>query len=951
MSKKIKCPHCVTEFELTEDLFGRRFACPVCGVPFAVSETGDVIVEAKKPAAPQAKPAATHKPAAPRKSAAPNLNAGDLPKSHTRCFFFVLLLLLLAGGGAYWWFYMRPQPQTETPEEAETAQEAGPSADDALRKALEETATEKPAVSPEHTVAGVEGSTSVIKSKSVWTPKRRETMTALTPFDLSKSESVQKRLEILNGPSGAHFTATDAVSPIRQNVGIIRAYAKNDFKDAELAVRLANVRTHIFAAVGVDAVRSMAAREGGVEFLQNFFNDLEWMEEFASGCPPYTITERRALRRLDMLVWNDNSNWILATKVGRRLATALALNAADAKRAPIISRFKTYERLYRAGRFPAEVENYSVRDWREALSNKLRGQDIEWLNSRANVPEAELLALTNNVKKASFNCFGLRKSDPLCQGLWSLMWPEARILEFTGGTPDDQLAYVAQLIQAQARPACLVNKDTLLMRPMKGDWRVVGQTKLERLDWQEEGLLGKELSQILASSVVFADEEAFLASERVRWLAATRARQFRAQGWTERVDETYRAALKAYPLNVLAWRDYRDWLDKNKVSSKVWQNFGNLAAKSLAPVPPFAYEMLNAWFAQLKKTGAALPVRLAALKSVHALLREPLEPWAEYCDFEGFLQASAELLENDPAALLDLFDTITTAQLGASNFFNDSIVWAAKVFMKDKRTAAKFLASAKTWADPKTYTSYSAQHRSRMKKAGWQPKVPELNWNEILYAASENNNRDGFLAALELARKYAKPVANKEVVKKATPAREKKLDKTPPMLFGARIISEGAMPIASPLMYDAEMNPAITWDKFTDISPAGETRVCAASTNEPSVTVSLPLMTEVSGILIKNVDKEVCSSTQESPLVVEVSKDGNTWHEVWHEKVVLPTIPTEGKIKKLEEPNEWRIDLTTNKPRVIARYIRAKRAVESGAAPFALAKIVVYGKKARTTSR
>ena len=945
MSKRIKCPHCVTEFELTEDLYGRRFACPVCGVPFAVSATGDVVVEAKKPAAPQAKPAA------PRKSAAPNLNAGDLPKSHTGCFIFVLLLLLLAGGGAYWWFYMRPQPQVVAPEEVEAPQEVQPSADDALRKALEETAVEQPAVSPEHTVAGVEGSREVIKSKSVWTPKRRETLMALAPFDLQKSECAQKRQEVLNGPSGAHFTATDAVSPIRQNVELIRAYTKDDFKDAELAVRLANVRTHIFAAVGVDALRSMVAREGGVEFLQTFFNDLDWMEEFASGCPPYNITERRAFRRLDMLVWNDNSNWILATKVGRRLATALALNAADSKREPIISRFKTYERLYRAGRLPAEVENYSVRDWREALSNKLRGQDLDWLNSRANVPEAELLALTNNVKKANFNCFGLRKRDPLCQGLWSLMWPEAQILEFTGGSSDDRLSYVAQLIQAQARPAGLVNKNTLLVRSAKGDWRVVGQTKTERLDWQEEGLLGKELSQILASSVVLADEEAFLASERVRWLAATRARQFRAQGWTERVDATYRAALKAYPLNVLAWRDYRDWLEKNKVSAKVWQNFGRLAAKSLAPVPPFAYEMLNAWFAQLKKTGATLQVRLAALKAAHALLREPEEPWTEYCDFGGFLQASAELLENDPASLLDLFDTITTAQLGASNFFNDSIVWAAKVFMKDKRTAAKFLASAKTWADPKTYTSYSAQHRSRMKKAGWQPKVPELNWNEILYAASENNNREGFLAALELARKYAKPAATKEVSKKGAPVRDKKLDKTPPMLFGARIVSEGAMPSALPLMYDAEMNPAITWDKFCDITAAGETRVCASWTNEPSITITLPFAVEAAGILIKNVEKDVRATTQESPLVVEVSKDGKTWHEIWQEKVKLPEIPTEGKLKRLEEPDEWRIDLTAQKPRVVARYIRAKRGVESGVSPFALAKIVVYGKKARASAR
>ncbi len=941
MSKKIKCPHCVAEFDLTDDLYGKHFACPVCGAPFAVSEAGEVV---------NAQPASSHKSAVPAKQTMPNLNAGDLPKSRAGCFLFVLLLLLLAGGGAYWWFFMKPQQQEVIPEETVTVEETHPSADDALRRALEETAVEQPTVAPLHTVGGVEGSQEILKSKFAWTPKRRETLTARAAYDLQKEKCALARQAVLNSPSGVHFSSTDVTTPIRENVELIRAYAKNDLKEAELAVRLANIRTHIFAAAGVDALRSMAAREGGVEFLQDFFNDLEWMEDFASACPPYGITERRALRRLDMLVWNDASNWIRATRVGRRLATALALNAADSKRAPIIARFKTYERLYRAGRLPAVVENYSVRAWREALSNKLRVQDIDWLNSRANVPEEELLSLTNNVPLTGFNCFGLKHDDPQGLGLWTLQWPEARVLEFTGGTRDDQFIYIAQLLQAQARAACLVNKDTLLVRRGKGDWMVVGEAKEKRLDWQEEGLLGKELSQILASSVVFADEEAFLASERVRWLAATRARQFRAEGWTERVDETYRAAIRAYPLNVLVWRDYRSWLEKNKVSSKVWQSFGFLAAKSLASVPPFAYEMLGAWLAHLKNMGASREVRLAALKTVHALLREPEEPWTQYCDFDGFLQASAELLENDPAALLDLFDTITTAQLGAPNFFNDAIIWASRVFMKDKRSAAKFLASAKTWADPKTYTSYSAQNRSRMKKAGWQPKTPELNWCEIVYAASENNNREGFLAALELANKYAKPSARKDSLKKEG-AHEKKLEKTPSMLFGARIASEGAMPSASPLLHDAEKNPALTWNKFSDISPANETMVCAANTNAPSIMLTLPNAVEVAGVLIKNTDEATRKKTQQTPLVVEVSKDGKVWHEVWRGKVPILEVSATKKATLPDEPDEWRIDLASQKPRVVARYVRVSRAEGAANGAFALAKIVVYGRKARVSSR
>ena len=51
------------------------------------------------------------------------------------------------------------------------------------------------------------------------------------------------------------------------------------------------------------------------------------------------------------------------------------------------------------------------------------------------------------------------------------------------------------------------------------------------------------------------------------------------------------------------------------------------------------------------------------------------------------------------------------------------------------------------------------------------------------------------------------------------------------------------------------------------------------------------------------------------------------------------------------EPDEWRIDLSGRKRQAAVRYVRVRRDESAEAKPFALAKIVVYGNKSRTSGR
>lgn len=983
MAKQIQCPHCATTFDLTDDLRGRRFACPVCGVPFSVSEEGKVVRE--RNAAPE--PGVQAK--IPRKTVSPRKLAEESRNPSGGCFIFILVLLLLAGGGAYWWwFHLRPTAPVETPEEEVLPESPQVSFDDALRRAAE-----KAAPKSETAVPGVAGSRETVKSRFAWTPKRPETDFPLSVLDVKTSSAARERRAVLESTNGVRFASGDCAEPVRRSAALVRSYPKDDFNDADIAIRLANVRTHIFAAVGLDALRNMASREGGPDFLEAFFNDLAWMEEFAGSGEPFGINERRALRRLNMLVWNDTSNWILATDAGRRLATALALNGMDLKRTELVARFRMYERLYRTGRLDASAADYTVPVWREVLCNRLETDDLNWLNNRAHVSCGQILSLTNNVRETEYNCFGIPQSDAQCLDLWSGYWPRARAIEYVGGTESARLGYAVQIAQAQGLAVCLAATGEVLVRSTQGVWSVVAKMKEAAPGWAGKGLFGDTAGQILAGGVVLADEKKWLRSERIRWLAATRARQYRAEGWSDRVNATYLAALAAYPLNIRVWREFKEGLEKNKVGARAWRAFGLRAAKALAPVPPFAYEMLEGWFAYLKASGSSRAERLDALKEVHALLREPDVPWSNVCGFGRFLQDSADLLDNKPGLLLDLFDTITIAQLGTPHFFDQAVAWAGGFFMKDPRTSRKFLAAAENWADPASYMRYTARHRTRMHAAGWQPKVPKLDWNAILYAASEAGNVDGFHVADALARRYAKKDKSTAEREDNARNRDKKADKVPFSLFGARIASEGALPVATPLARNVRKNNPLTWRGFSDASPAGGTQVCADAAPDPSIGIVLPHPVDVQGILVKNVDAESRKEARQSPLLAEVSRDGRSWRMVWrenktdetpaaarkaavrrspHEKAVAaprkpkPAAPSASGFGTIieksaaeaanepgfaPEPDEWRIDLSGRKRQAAVRYVRVRRDESAEAKPFALAKIVVYGNKSRTSGR
>lgn len=58
------------------------------------------------------------------------------------------------------------------------------------------------------------------------------------------------------------------------------------------------VSSYITDTVGNDAINEIRAREGGEEFLQKFFSDKDWMEQFAGSGTWAIASERHRLSDL-----------------------------------------------------------------------------------------------------------------------------------------------------------------------------------------------------------------------------------------------------------------------------------------------------------------------------------------------------------------------------------------------------------------------------------------------------------------------------------------------------------------------------------------------------------------------------------------------------------------------------------------------------------------------------
>ena len=838
-------------------------------------------------------------------------------------------------------------PALETREVADASDEPAGNYDIPPSPQDEETVAEED-MAPEGTDALIESSAPERDKPSFLRPVP---WARLVRMDPAATPCGKAREAFRRGPHGVSFAKADSRKILAKALAAVPRLLPAVKRQSDAGDQAELDRAWIIQSAGHGAIERIASEEGGVEFLDDFFNDPAWMEDFA-GSGPAKHGWAAALGTLSLLHWNDVSRWALSTVEGRRVATAIALNCKPSAEEDNVSRFLAYERLARGGRLHAKAYENSCREWREVVNGGFAAREIEFMNHYKNDRYDTYAGVFQHVPYRMRNCFGehIHHGHYYEPWLWLRQWAEVAVP--VGGVCGALSTYGSRCAVAHGLPSITCGQPdhcAFALRNRDGSWRIGNY--IERWTRPHWTILGQGYHAIEACEFMYERPEDTAISERNRRLAETlrrmqgaSARAGDAAGGKPRkrspaIEAAYEAAVAAAPGNILAWRSRIGWMESEGATPAEWEALADKAAKSLAPSPWSAWEIAGACMEHAGKTDRKRT--LAILGRLHRALREPQRSVAEPYDYGAVLARHEKLLGGGLAAKAELFDAVAAAQAGTRTFFDFATKWAGTVFMSSPETSSRFLKTIGRLADPATYSGRYLADRELAQKAGG--KAPKIDFDAIILAAAEARNFKGFSEALQICRKL-------ETRKKPDDRRnggngkKKKAPKFPRSRFGGEIVSAGAIPMAYPL--DAKKSAVARWDAFSDESPADRTVVFAAKNEKPAVELALPQTAVVRGIVICNVDDPKLAPCQ-APLIVSASEDGENWTELLREEV-----PEDGATPQAKE--KWEIDLSKSRTPLRARYFRVERPPLEDArgerrekTPFGFSKMVVYGRKAR----
>jgi len=753
---------------------------------------------------------------------------------------------------------------------------------------------------------------------------------ALPRLDPASSASGRRRAAFRRSPGGVSFRDTPQSVIFERSLecaGRLPPEARPDSNPADSA---GLDRAWIMAEAGAGAVARIAALEGGVEFLDDFFNDPVWMEEFAgSGTAKHGWGA--ALETLALLHWNDTRGWMLATDEGRRLATALALNCRPGRDEENVMRYLAYMRICAEGRMHSDAARNTCVEWRCVVNQGYDPGEIPVVNRAFTGKREKYPSVLWRVPYRLFNCFGESIHGPHYYEPWLWLRRWAEVVERVGGVCGALSTYSSRTAASHGIMSVTAGQPghlAYLLKKRGENWAIHNYIKKRtRPGWS---ILGPGLYSLPALDAMYADPGAAALSERNRRLAETvRRMEKKKNGGTEKysaaVESAYAAATGICPCNVLAWRSYRDWLGAVDAPDAVWAAAARRAASTMAASPWSGWETVDACLGRAAKSLSRAQM-LKLLREIHSKMRESAYRTRETFDFQAVLRGHAKLLGGDPAACAELFDSVTLAQQGTPGFFSEAVAWAGDAFLKDPAASAIYLKTVERLADPATYKGRRLADKERADAARGAGAVPHMPFEEVIWAAVEARNPDAYAKALQICRKFDRKPRVKEPPKDAN---GKKRPRFPRMKFGGEIVSGGAIPRPHPLLRDAKANDPSRWDAFSDETPCGLTTVSADEDKAPSVELRLPRPVELRGAVVCAKDPK--DALLAAPFRLLASENGKDWRLLYEEK--------EGAAPK----ERMEIDLRGEHMRT--RLLRAERAAGVTNAPFALSKMVIYGKK------
>ena len=675
-------------------------------------------------------------------------------------------------------------------------------------------------------------------------------------------------------------------------------------EDAKTAI----VRSAVLGRIGEKGWNALASRPGAGPFVDAFFGDRVWMEDFAwSGeCDDWA----GAILSLESLVFQDGGRWLDGGDcTGRRFVTALALSHPGRDEAWLADVLDAYRTTALAKRLHKLALTQPVWQWRFAVKHttgsstphRVEGyfdqvaEQQRFVDLAMNTPLRKYANAHERIPYRTYNCLGEwvqtdKYYEPwLAAGEWILR----RYSPIVGGVCGEVSKYAVAFANSHGLPASTAGQPghcAYVRRLPGGKWEI-GNSVDSPSDLHLNLFPGKAyFTYVQAFEGTFeGDRERRLDADRNLELA----RLAEAGGAApERVAAFYGAARSAWPTHYGAWRLSGEWIVRAARPLDEHRAFADGCVAALKGWRQPLWDVLSPYFSRIAKEQGADALADEIVRMMPAL-RQSEDAICEEGSFCNALERWTKPLREKPDLKERIASAALEAQQGTKDYFAQVLSWSADIMIGggDRFERLSGLIARFSGGDGKGGRT--------------------ADFGGLILAASKSGNPATFRRMAALAEKIA--------------PHPRKGKSYPEQDFGGVLVSADALLSTSST---CTRDDPSAYPFATDALPCSGNAFHTDWEKSPWAMVTLVGECRVRGILVVNANPVASRRGRQVPLEVQVSADGKEWDTVLSDE---------------KKRDEYRVDLG-EKP-TVARFVRVRRVPGARAEVFHLNKILVYGDK------
>ena len=652
----------------------------------------------------------------------------------------------------------------------------------------------------------------------------------------------------VKGSAGA---SGDSSGRIRIERRVLRARKESAGGAGSDSTKDGSAADYIRRTAGDATLAEIRKLEGGAAFLKRFLSDVEWTEQFAGSGPfdpspwrdaPYKGDAAarlagdadycaKALKALDLLVWNDKDDFI-GTKIGRNIATALALNHGgrydDVK---LVLVMECYREWAKDGTLHDDAWKHDVRQWREVLSfgqnAALPVEDLRWIHDFANLDGPRYYGVCWSCAYRLFNCFGASVHGPMYYAPWAHRWKTQELRYRVGGVCGALSKFGSHCAASHGIRSYTAGQPGhcayMLWDYPKDRWGIAYAVTAHT---GPHFSLGGQGFAAAEDSERYFRHPRRMDAERLRWKGE------------------YAKSIRTAPGNFQAAEEWKLKLQAKKAPAAEWTPYAESVLVGFKENPAAGWQLFLPYLDVLGKDRAT---RLAAAKKALLTMRESSDETYETPYFDELaLKPLADRFKGDDEAMWELFPAVLDGQAKTRTFYRQAINWGANALMTDPGKATRFL---------KVVGANAA-------KTG-----VELDYKGMVLKASQSEDIAMFRQVYSLMDKLSPALAPKPADKSWPLERD-----------GGRLLSsDGMLMTSSTSQWDQPINYRNALDAK---DYKGGNAFHTGKDKSPWATVMLPGSSDITCITAVNAGGGQ-NGVRQVPLRMWVSDDGKDWKQVY----------------------------------------------------------------------